>query len=108
MSLVTLIHGDTYGPITARLVGAASLGGATVTAQLHDPQSGERIDAPCTVTNAATGAIAIPGTERLTWPAGTYAVRFRVVYANTEVDIFPTVAPFPTVAVLPAFPPVTP
>lgn len=95
MAMPTLAEGDTAGAITAVLSnadGVQDLTGATVVLHLKKRSTGATLTAACTVTAAASGAISIPGSVRTAWLAGVYDVEFVVTYADSSVDIFPSVA----------------
>lgn len=96
------VYGDTAGPITATLTTdglAQSLVGASVSAQRRHMITGTVTAVPATITNAAGGVVQIAQSERATWTAGSYALRFFITYADLTVDIFPSAGPEPVVTV---------
>lgn len=90
---ITLIQPDSAEAIEETLSnadGVQDLTGATVVALLRENTTGALIEVACTVTDAAAGVVEIPAAARADWPAGEYSVRWKVTYADTTVDVFPT------------------
>lgn len=90
---ITLVQGDTAKAIVATLRnadGPQNLTGATV--KLHLKQDGVDALSPgdSDIVDALGGVVSNPGSQRSAWVAGEYQAEYRVVYADSSVDIFPS------------------